>query len=232
MSDDRMLEALAGLAREQQGDEPPAELLAPPADHVKARIVDDALLALGGAPLAAPTQARAPVAADPPGLLRRLRWLFAVGVPVAAAAAAVVLLAPGGDRAPALPRYAMEIRGGVAELRSGAGTPAEAPLVLAPGSSVELVLRPATAATGDVEARVFWVQGGQARRWNAQVQRSDEGAFLVRGPAERPFGPGPGADEGELVAVVARPGSLPDEAGVTGTPRPGWQVFRRAVSWR
>jgi hypothetical protein len=226
--DDRLLRALGQLAREQEAQQPPADLLRPPAPAAQERVVGAVLAQLAGA--AAPAApAIAPPAAVPAARRRRWRWTLGLLVPLAAAAAGVVLWMRA-DPGAALPAYAMTVAGGVAEYRAaGAGDDGK-PLALAAGAPLEVVLRPAIPARGTPGLRLFWVRGGQVRRWAVEPQRSPEGALRVRAPAEAPFGPGPG----ELVAIVARPDLLPDAIAVEAlaAPADGWQILRRPVDWR
>jgi hypothetical protein len=81
-----------------------------------------------------------------------------------------------------------------------------------------------------VQARLFWVKGGRVRRWTAPVESSPEGVLRVIAPAESPFGPG----DGEVVAIVGRPGALPDELDTATLDRgdAGWQTLRWPARWR
>lgn len=216
MSDDKLLRALGGLAREQGQAAPPPELDAAPAPEAKDRAVERALAALGPPQKPVPTRSWR-------------RWTLAM-VPALAAAAALVLLWPG-IHAP-LPGYELELRGGVAETRAAPAPATRQPLLLDEGSPIDLRLRPAEAVRGGVEVHLFWISGGQTRRWSAPVEVATSGAARVVGKAPRPFG----AAEGELVAVVARPGTVRvgDSVDVAALERAsqGAQWLRWPVRWR
>jgi hypothetical protein len=222
--EDRLLRSLGTLAREQDAEQPPAALLPPlhPAAH--GRLVDEIL----GTAVPAPR----PLAVATEGVAvraqRRLgRWLAALLVPAAVAAGATLWLhaAP-----PPLPGYEATVTGGVSETRS-APPPSTAPILLDPGSPLEVVLRPQTEVPRSLEARAFWARADDLRPWTeAEVDHSPRGAFRFRGRAPRPFGPGPG----HLVLVVAPPGQLPatiDASSLRSPPRV-WRVVRQPVHWR
>ena len=224
MSDDRLLFALGELAREQRQEKtPPSQLLAPPGDAVKERIVAQAIAAAAVHPTG--EVERVAALASPRTRPRPRRWLW-LGAPAALAAGVALWLHQGGGTG-SLPKYAMEVSGGVAEYRGGAAAD-DQPLVIEAGSAVEIRLRPAVDSAQPVVARAFWVRGNEVRPWAAQVATSPQGAVRMRGPGERPFGAG----NGELVSVVAAavPGDV--SAAVLAAPPSGWQLFRRRVRWR
>jgi hypothetical protein len=226
MSDDRLLSALGQLAREQRKEKtPPAELLSPPSQTAKDRIVAQALSAMATRPSEEQGSPKTAAAAPAPTRRRGRRWLW-LGAPVAMAAALALWLRVGTPPE-MLPRYAMETSGGTAAYR-GAAPDAEAPLAIAAGSTVEVRLRPEVDATQTVAARGFWVKGSDVRPWSALVETSSGGAVRMRGPGEQPFGPG----DGELVTVVAAQVPADVTAATLASPPAGWQVLRRRVSWR
>jgi hypothetical protein len=213
---DSLLRKLGQLAREQDTEAPP-ELLSAHAEAARTRIAESALGAL------APQRV---VRVKP-----RKRYFFAFVLPLAGAAA-LLLLVPRVKRTPGapLPPYAIEVSGGVAEVRA---TPAAGgPLVLDAGARVELRLRPARPVSekGAADARLFWRSGRDLRRWPVRAQISNEGVLRVIAAAESPFGAG----EGELIAVVARPDALPDQVDLAtlDAGRPDWQILRWPVRWR
>jgi hypothetical protein len=216
---DSLLRKLGQLAREQDTEAPPAELLSANPEAAQARIAEKAVAAL--APKVRPARAAQP--------RPFARYFFALFVPLAGAAA-LVLLIPRSARQPGapLPAYGLEVSGGVAEVR--AATPVAAPLVLEPGVRVELRLRPKQAVEGPVDARLYWRSGRDLRRWPVRAQVSAEGVLRVIAPAESPFGPG----EGEVIAIVARPAALPDQVDLATLEngRADWQILRWAVRWR
>ncbi len=217
-ADDRLLQSLAGVAREQRGVAVPPELSRP--DPARRESLVDVVVAA----TAASTSSGRPMVMP---VRRRVgRWLAGLAVPIAVAAAVVVWVrAPGVD----LPSYVATVTGGVSERR---GSPSEgAPLIVEQGTAVQIILRPAVATSAPVDARAFWVRQERVQVWGgAEVERSASGAFLFRGLAERPFGPGPGA----LVMVVAPAGELRGviEAARLQHPPSRWRVVRRPLVWR
>jgi hypothetical protein len=211
---DSLLRKLGQLAREQDGEAPPAELLSAHGDAARARIVERALGALAPAPRA--VRARS-----------RKRLFFAFALPLAGAAALLVLVPRARPPGAPLPAYALEVSGGVAEVR---GTPPAGPLLLEAGARVELRLRPQHPIDGAADARLFWRAGRDLRRWPVRAQMSPEGVLRVIAPAESPFGPG----DGEIIAVVARPDTLPEQTDLATLEagRAGWQILRWPVRWR
>lgn len=109
---------------------------------------------------------------------RRTPWLAITGI--AAAAAAVVLalqLGPGGDAV--LPEYGLEMRSqGYSEVRSA--TVADA-WTYADGMTIDLVLRPASAAPAGTSVAVYRLDGGSAERvaWTPEV--SAGGSIRLKG---------------------------------------------------
>jgi hypothetical protein len=218
-ADDRLLGQLAAVARQQQAQDPPAELMA--ADPARQEALVDVVLGKSSGdrpPLAG--QLLAP-------MRRRLgRWIAGLVLPLAAAAGIALWwrMSP-----PPLPPYTATVTGGVSEVR-GPEDPG-APLVIEGDAPVQVILRPERATTVTVGAAAFWVRGDEVRAWSdAHPERSAAGAFLLRGRAERPFGPGPGF----LLLVVAPAGEVPRalDAARLRAPSPGWRVVRHPVVWR
>jgi hypothetical protein len=211
---DSLLRKLGQLAREQDGEAPPSQLLSPSVDT--ARIVERALGKVAPAPRAVRERPRK-------------RFFFALVLPLAGAAALLVLV-PRARRPPGapLPAYALEVSGGIAEVRGA--EPTRGPLLLESGARVELRLRPQHPIDGAVGARLFWRAGRDLRRWPVRAEMSPEGVLRVIAPAESPFGPG----DGELIAVVARPDILPEQTDLATLEagHAGWQILRWPVRWR
>jgi ferric-dicitrate binding protein FerR (iron transport regulator) len=227
MSDDRLLRALGKLSQAQK-EAPVPEALTSPSPAAEARAAERALAALGVEAAPAPRPA-APSATESLWQRLRRRWLVAA-VPALAGAMALLLLWPRGG-GEGLPGYALEARGGVAETRGEPAPGAGAPLVLEPGSRLELRLRPDQRVSGEVSARFYWVKDGRARRWAVDPEAAPGGAMRVIGAADRPFGPG----EGEIVALVGRPQALPTadvlDAASLAAPAPGVRVLRWPIRW-
>jgi hypothetical protein len=172
----------------------------------------------GAAP--APSAAPAPVVAlrpdaRQPGISRtRLAWMGAL----AAAAALALFLgrgeAPGEDGA--LPQYGLTVIGGEKPTRSAPSPAEEGPLVLGPGSRLELVLRPATPVRGEVHAGTYLQRpGGAPVAWSPPVALSEGGAVRIAGTKEELF---PTQEDGEwqmAIAVSRQPLAFPGIADCT-----------------
>jgi hypothetical protein len=224
-ADDGLLKSLAAVAREQQAATVPAELGRP--DPARQEQLVEVVVAATTARQAPPGPARQMTI--PPR--RRLgRWLAGLALPVAVAAGVAIWMRGTG---PELPSYVASVTGGVSERRGA--VPGGATLVLDAGTPVQVIVRPAVVTSAVVEARAFWVRQEQAEPqaqvWaGARIERSPTGSFLVSGPAERPFGPGPGS----LVVVVAPAGELGAviEPATLQHPPARWRVMRHPLVWR
>jgi hypothetical protein len=244
MNDDELLKALAAAAQAERARDPRYDALA---DDDLSEEDRAALAALGDdeamtafAPLdeaarerfaaAALTAMGASAAApEPEGakiLPFRKTWagrVLTFAVPLAAAAAlAFVLLRPGPE-GPGLPDYRLDATAGERTLRSAEPAPADVPRY-GPGSRIELVLRPSTAAQGPVTVRGFLNRGGELQPWAVTPEVSPEGAIRIAGPVEELLPDVTG--EVELLLAVGRPEALPDAGEVlTATPK-GWRLLR------
>jgi len=229
--------ALEDLARTSRAHDETWQTLQPLDDAARSRITNRILAQLQGEQAGArviPLPARRPGAAA------------LVAVACAAAIAVLVLrresppevaLGPQGDaqadrlEAP-VPAYEIALLGGERTLRADpdpAGAPSS--VVLGPGSSLEITLRPATAVRGPLEVRGFLIRGGQVRRWDVRADVSEEGAARIAGEREALF-PGVPAGAWEITLVVGRPGTLPDgDAALRGSEAQDarWRLFRRKV---
>jgi len=139
-----------------------------------------------------------------PRALRPATWTAAA----TAAAAALFLLIRGFLPAamPMLPAYAAELSGGTQVFR-GEDLPSTGPEAFAPGDRFQLVLRPATATSGeDLEAWCFLLRNGDLRRLDARVEIAPGGAVKLEGS----FGSAVPAGDWTLWGVVGRRGELPD----------------------
>ncbi len=211
MKPDELLDDLGKLARAQAeqtatGDPAAEDLLRPldaaALDRIVARVLP--LTPVEAPPGHATVTAGGPTAPAQavPSRPRSTRWLLAVG-PVLAAAAALLWLVWPRAEAP-LPRYALELRGGLSAERG-----ADDPIIqVGPGDDVVAVLRPATAVSGPVAVRVF-VDGRALPAAPEQlVEQSADGAVRISGlgPPLAALAPG----RHRLHFAVARPGSLPE----------------------
>ncbi len=242
MNDDELLEALAAAARAERARDPRYDALAddalseedraalaalgddeamtvftPLGDAAKARFADAALGALG---------AQAPPASGAKVLPFRRTWVgraLTFAVPLAAAAAlAFILLRPAAE-GPGLPEYRLDATAGERTLRSADPAPADVPRY-GPGSRIELVLRPSTAAQGPVAVRAFLNRGGELQPWAVTPEVSPEGAVRIAGPVEKLLPEVTG--EVEILLAVGRPEALPDARDVLTAPPAGWRLLR------
>ncbi len=161
------------------------------------------------------------VSEKPPGLRRPLprRASRLAGWSALAAAAALVLLLRAPGTQPPLPSYAMELSGGVQEMR---GDPASPPRTFPPGSQLELVLRPQTAVSGPLAVRYFLGRGNALQPWPAPGVITADGSVRVAGTVGREITIPPG--EWTLWVVVGRPEKLPDAVALSAhlsRPPPG-----------
>ncbi len=158
------------------------------------------------------------------------RRLAMVAVPLAAAAALVLMLRPfGGPGQAPLPAYALEIAGAEALVRGADG--AAGPQVFTPRSSLVLVLRPARAATGELALRAWRRHSGGAwESWDPDVEWSTDGAGRIAGDAATLLGASPGLVD--LRVVIGRRDDLPSTPeAATAAPADGaqWQRFDARV---
>jgi hypothetical protein len=209
MKPDELLDDLGRLARAQEaqasaGEVDADELLRPfdaaAHDRIAARVL----------PLVQPehqaTDAPRGRLSSSQSALRRprsRRWSVAV---IPALAAAAVLLWYFWPRADApLPRYALELRGGMSAERGPTAAPT---LRVGSGDIVSAVLRPATAVSGPVEVRVFVDGRAVPDAPGRVVEQSAAGALRISGlgPVLAALTPG----RYLLQFAVGRPGSLPE----------------------
>jgi hypothetical protein len=156
------------------------------------------------------------------GMWRRLAM---VAVPLAAAAALVLMLRPfDGPALAPLPSYALEIAGAEALVRGAESAPG--PEVFTPQSSLVVVLRPASAAPGDLALRAWQRHSGGAWQiWEPKVEWSADGAARIAGSAGALLGETPGLVD--LRVVVGRKGELPSTAEAAEAPRSGEPTWQR-----
>lgn len=216
MSEDRLLRELGRLAREEEGAEKArlderwdrltagtltagqeAELRALAEASPEGREAWEAFWPLGPefqARVVEQIQAELPKTGRILPFRRMGAWIAAAA---AAAVLAVVLLRPAAP----LPDYGISVSGGSSQMRSG---PAAS---FAPGDRIQVVLNPVTETRGDLEARLFLLQGDDLRQLETQSEEAvPAGAFKIQGRLDPDLRPGLWT----LWAVVGRPGDLPD----------------------
>jgi hypothetical protein len=205
---------LQALAAESEEGRQAYEAFRPLGPEFQARVVQ--ALRAGAAPAAAPNPAPAP-AAGKSGARRILpfpRWHSPRlagwwAAAASAAAATLILLLRIFAGSPALPVYAaLELNEGIQETR---GEPARELPVFAPGSLLELTLRPETAAKGKIAVRGFLEGGGELRTWELPDPEVSEGGVVrIAGTVGREIEIEPG--DWTVWLVVGRPRKLPDAA--------------------
>lgn len=151
-------------------------------------------------------------------------WLAA-----AATVAAALLVYLGRAPLPPLPQYAMVVQ---AKLHTARGSSPGGASTFRSGSEVEMIVRPAKEFSGASDARCcLLVRGAVWRSWPLSKLKADH-SFKFDGRLGGDLEPG----TWKLVAVVGRPGSLPDDAALhasLGQVRPRgspWQVLSTDVT--
>jgi hypothetical protein len=143
---------------------------------------------------------------------------------VSAAAAALLMLR--SPRVEDLPSYSLSSRGGVDVQR---GTLREGPLVFAPDSTLELVLRPQHDMQGSVAVRAFLRESGRVLMVHPEI--SPSGAMRIRAQASALFGDRKGVQE--IVLVTCRPETceraLHEVQGKVAERGAGWQSLSQQV---
>jgi len=158
-------------------------------------------------------------------------WKWALpSLALPAFATAAVLLWSGGQSV-SLPVYSMEARG-TASLR---GDTTNEPFVIRPNTTVQVVLRPASNVTPQIEVQLFWHKDSTLLRWIANLEISASGSVLARGSGDVPWANEESPKEilGELVAFVGSKGVM-KSAGIKdiSAPPAGVQVLRQTVTWK
>jgi hypothetical protein len=151
---------------------------------------------------------------EPKRSVARSPWAW-VGALAAAAALAMVFGRGGGSGDEGgLPAYSLTATGGEKVTRSDPSAVAEGPLVLEPGSRLELVVSPAIPVRGSIHASTFMQRpGGAPVRWSPPVAISEGGAARIVGTTEQLF---PTQEEGEWELVVAVSRQVLSSAEVAG----------------
>lgn len=109
---------------------------------------------------------------------RRAAWGWVGGLAVAAVALIAIQLRPP-DGTDALPSYGLEVRSQGYRATRSATTAASLEYVR--GMAFEVLLRPARAVEGAVDAAAFRVEGARAERLEWRPDRSEGGAFRFSG---------------------------------------------------
>jgi len=163
--------------------------------------------------------------------MRNRAALSAVAASVAAIAMVGVYLTLGGPgtHAPPLPGYELNLQGRA--LFRGAAAPEEGPVEFSSGTRFELVLRPASAVSTEVAARVWVNQGGTARELPASPSVAARGVIVIDGRIGSDWRLPTG--DSDLYVVVGREDALPDASVL----RQRLQAERRVdtddwVAWR
>lgn len=139
-------------------------------------------------------------------------------------AAAVVALGLVGIRLhfepPTVPAYSLATDGGDALVR--------------PGTTFDMVLRPASPVEGAIGARAFLLRDSEVRPWSCPSSVGLDGSVHIGGPVDALFAGIP-AGSWEVAVAVGRPEVLPTAPGdIThsreGDTRPSaWRVVRERI---
>jgi hypothetical protein len=146
-------------------------------------------------------------------VMRNRAALSAMAASVAAIAVVGVYLTLGGPgtHAPPLPGYELSLQGRA--LFRGAGTPEEGPVEFSSGTRFELVLRPASAVSAEVAARVWVKQDGTIRELPAAPAVAARGVIVIDGRIGSDWHLPAG--DSDLYVVVGREDALPDGSVLT-----------------
>jgi hypothetical protein len=181
---DDLLSRLRALAKQEQDETGMPDELRAPLSRAQRDEIAAAVLATGAARGAAVT----PLA---PRRSRRV-WLAALALPVAAAAALVLVARPRLDSSAGLaplPAYEVSARGGMKVARQGEPEPAGAagttarPERVGPQTEIVVGCRPASAVEGPVATRAFVFRDGvpgSAAEIAPQVRTAPTGALEIR----------------------------------------------------
>ena len=129
--------------------------------------------------------------------------------------------------------YTLSAGAGEQHLRGDAPSNVAVP-VYGPGSTLQLVLRPATRVDDEVEVRAFILQGDELAPWSPPLQTAPGGAVRLQGAADALL---PGrTGELTLVFAVGPAGTVSDKAhdvrSALDTPPEGWRVLRYRLRLR
>lgn len=137
------------------------------------------------------------------GRFGRRKWL----VPLAMAAGVAFLLLPNDSLAP-LPEYQAEVSGQVRQQRSAPSAISQATPQFTAASTLEILLRPATAVDGPIEVRAMAIssQGESMLQLHFQHQISDLGVLHLQAPVADL---GLASGSWTIVVAAGRPDHLP-----------------------
>jgi hypothetical protein len=129
-----------------------------------------------------------------------------------------------------VPAYEIALLGGEQTTRADpAPADPRSAVLLGPGSSLEILLRPATPEQKPIAVRGFLIRDERARLWEIKPDVSPDGAVRIAGERERLFANMP-AGSYEIVIAVGRPGALPNANAVTaGKLDARVRMFRRSI---
>lgn len=210
MSDDKLLAALGKRAREQREEKIDYEPLDAKADaRIAGAILGKPKLKAieGGKKKSSPV------------------------IPFAFAAAAAIALFFLWPRDRDLPKYAFELSGNVAEVRSDGPKIVEQHATLNREASLQIVLRPES-PVANIKAAAALVRDGKARAWTPPMEISPDGAVRIVGPA-RTLLPDVDAPWEILVAIGANVPSDPEALlKLASEPRAGVRVVRAKIDFK
>ncbi|MDC0747937.1 hypothetical protein [Polyangium mundeleinium] len=222
--------ALEELAKNSPRHEEAWHMLRPLDEQARARFTDGILAQMQGEKAGA-EESRSPAppreGAQVIPLPKRRTWRPVIAVALAAAAAVALFVGLRGlpstdDNGPIallssqdpVPAYELTLLGGERSTRTEPIPAEPRPTVrLGSGSSLEIVLRPATSDRKPITTGGFLIQDGRARVWEVQPEISPDGAIQITGDRQALF-PNVPAGSYELVIAVGRPGALPDADAV------------------
>ena len=230
---DPRIEDLARRTREREEEEL-AELLRPLEKEERRALADGVFAALDAKDeprKVAPARVVAIEAPKKTGARRRGVFVAAL---LAAALGAALLFGAFRREAPApIAAYVLSVEGGN-QAERGDRPPHEPVIRLDPASRLVIVLRPEAPVSGAIAVRGFLVREGAATPWEAPMAVGAGGVVRIEGTAAALFGDTP---EGawDVVLVVGRPESLPDEpalarAAASGEGLSGLSMHRLRIT--
>ena len=174
-----------------------------------------------------------------PRKIKRAPWgiLLAAALAGIGGATAMWVLIPGPNNQPlfpALPRYALSIRGGAATVLGdppATDPDAGAADVIRFDRSMHIALRlvPEARMTGSLKARVWLARGGEARQWQVALSMAGDGSFSTEGEVEALFRDVPDG-AWEMVLVVSVSDALADDEALRARIARGERAFGPGTS--